>query len=183
MNTEYGVLGNGISIAKIIRGFDDAVKIIFVAEDTRYCFESYSVKASGFLLKSTSSVELCTAVEKCIDEISGVNDSFVCLPIKSGFIRVKYYDIEYIDVYQRRVEYHFIDGRTEYYIGYIKTVVECLAKFNCFYHILRSCIINMNCILRYENRNIYMISGNVISIGEKKSKEVKTHIQEWLGGK
>ncbi len=179
MNTEFGI-GNGISAAKKIREFDDEVKIIFIASDTKYCLESYSVNAYGFMLKPINSEELNMLIKKCAAEILCNSEKFVCLPIKSGFIRTDYSSIEYIETYSRNIEYHFIDGTTAKYIGYIKNIEECINKFPCFYRVLRSCIINMNHISKYENRNIHMSSGYIVSIGEKKSREVKEHLQKWI---
>lgn len=182
MNTEF-TYGNGIAAAKEIRRFDNAVKIIFIASDTSYCLESYSVNAFGFMLKSINGDDFCALIQRCIAQISADNERFVCLPIKSGFIKTDYNDIEYIDVYNKNIEYHFSDGETASCTGYIKNVEEAVKKFPCFYRVLRSCIINMNHVSKFEHGNIHMNSGDVISVGKNKSKEVKDHIYKWLTDK
>ena len=182
MNTEFGI-GSGISAASKIREFDNEVKIVFIASDTKYCLESYSVNAFGFMLKPVNSDDFCALIQRCIAQISADNDRFVCLPIKSGFIKIDYSSIEYIDVYNKNIEYHFSNGETASCTGYIKNVEETVNKFPCFYRVLRSCIINMNHVSKFEHGNIHMNSGDVISVGKNKSKEVKDHIYKWLTDK
>ena len=179
MNTEFSY-SDGITVAKEIRTFDNAVKIIFIASDTKYCLESYSVNAFGFMLKHINTDDFCALVQRCIVQISNDKERFICLPIKSGFIKTDCSSIEYIDVYNKNIEYHFTNGETASCTGYIKNIEENVKKFPCFYRILRSCIINMDHVSKFEHGNIHMHSGDIISVGKNKSKEVKEHIYKWL---
>lgn len=177
METHFNSI-DGITVADKIRKLDNDVKLIYVSSNNRYCVESYMVGTFCFFLKPLKEEYFIDTMKKCIASLRENKKTNVCLPIKNGFIRTNYTKIEYIDVYNKNIEYHFSDGNVMSYMGYIKEIEQKLSDFPCFYKINRSMIINIDYVVKVEHYEITLESGLHIIIGKNKFKAVKDAISK-----
>lgn len=160
---------DGITIANEIRKFDNMVQFIYISSSSRYCVESYILRAYSFMLKPINTAYFIDTLKKCIIFLQNNQERFVCLPIKNGLMRTSYAQIEYIDVYNKIIEYHFSDGNVISYMGYIKELEEKLSVFPCFFKITRSIIINMDYVVKIQHCEIILESGICIIVGKNKN--------------
>ena len=68
---------SGIHVAKELRNNDKSVKIVFLTSSPEYAIDSYSVKASNYLLKPLDEGKLYRCLEELFEEIAKDTQHFM----------------------------------------------------------------------------------------------------------
>ena len=90
---------NGIETAREIRQHDKTVKIVFLTSSPDYAIDSYTVKASNYLLKPLKIDKLYACLDELCEEILQKSHS-VMIKSANAVHRVEIASIEYIEAKQ-----------------------------------------------------------------------------------
>ncbi|MBQ8474371.1 MAG: response regulator transcription factor [Clostridia bacterium] len=161
---------NGLETAKEIREKDKNVKLVFLTSSPEFALESYSVKASNYILKPLDHFKFTACLTELIEEIK---DKQKCIHLKSGdtFYRVELSVIEYAEAQNKNVLFYLSDGRCIKTAEPLYTYEKYLNAEERFFKCHRSYIVNMDFINTYTQKEIKMHSGDVIPISRNSAKD------------
>ncbi len=100
---------SGMDTAREIRAFDKTVKIIFLTSSPEFALESYSVKASGYILKPVRYEQLSEVLNDCTFAIKAEPKNLL-LKSAYGYHKIYLRDIEYIEAQNKQVIF-FLNSR------------------------------------------------------------------------
>ena len=161
---------NGIDTAKELRQQDKSTKIVFLTSSPEYAVDSYTVKASNYLLKPVSS----EALYRCLDELYGEfrqNTRSINVRSSSSVHRVELNSIEYIEAQNKHIVFALSDGTTIESIQPLYSFEDKLLLSDGFYKCHRSYIVNLYQVNTYTAKEIRMRSGNCIPISRTYHKD------------
>lgn len=171
---------DGIHVAEMIRKENKFIKIIFISNSADYVFDSFKVQPLNYILKDrVSDGELILAIRDAFDhfEDTNVEESFVCLN-KDRVVVLRLTDIIAFEMINRQIIVHTVHGDytsrcslQDLYDKYYKRGFE---KAN------RSCIVNMNHILRIEGADIFMSRKFKIPITYRNKNQFKDIFRQYL---
>lgn len=175
-------LVNGIEVAREIRGHDKNVKIVFLTTSPEFALESYSVKASNYLLKPIDVLKLTECLSELIEEIKA---SEKCLYLKGGdaLHKVELAKIEYAESQNKYVVFQLSDGRRIKTAEPLYEYERLLASEPRFFKCHRSYIVNIELIDTYNPKEIIMRSGARIPISRNCAKDFENTYFSVIFGK
>lgn len=100
---------DGITAAKIIRGLDENVIIIFITNIVQYAVKGYSVQALDFIIKPIDYDAFVQKLEMALRKVHKNQAETVCIKLLSGLSIFKLDDIVCIEIVSRRLFIHTID--------------------------------------------------------------------------
>ncbi len=166
---------NGIELAKEIRSFDRAAHIIFLTSSPEFAVESYSVKASNYLLKPVSTELLAASLDELLEEASLRQEKYVVLRSSIGIRKIRLSQIVYAEAQERRILYHLENGEVLECTGRFSSVCEDLLKNREFFLPHRSFLVNMSYISTIGNTDIQMQTGQIIPLAQRRLVEIKEY--------
>jgi len=170
---------NGLTTAHEIRGFDPAVKIIFLTSSPEYAVESYSVNAHYYLLKPCTTEKLFPVLDKIIIE-KNRTEEMLNIHLPSGLLRLPIGKIEFLEVCGKKLMFHFNDGNIKEIRGSISEFEDKLVCKENFLKVHRSFIINMEYIQSLNVRELTTLSGQIVPISRLLHNEVKEAYMQFL---
>lgn len=153
---------NGIELGIKLRRYKDDGIIIYLTSSREFAIESYSVKASGYLLKPVAQQELATALEEAYASIITKSQNGILVKTKSGLVRISRDNILYVELCRRSAVYHLTNGKTEESISLRIPFAEAmqeLLKDRRFALCSQGVLVNISHISRIEDANV-VFSGN-----------------------
>ena len=98
---------NGMEAAKKIREKDEKVLIVFVTNLAQYAVEGYEVNAFDFILKPVEYDGFRMRFGRVLKELEHRSpDSFININSKSGFRRISFSDLLYVEVINHDLIFH-----------------------------------------------------------------------------
>ncbi|MFA7636362.1 MAG: LytTR family DNA-binding domain-containing protein [Monoglobales bacterium] len=170
---------SGIQVAYEIRRFDSTVKIIFLSSSPEFAVESYEVDAHYYLLKPASKEKLFKILDKIFLEITQKDDS-LSIMLPSGLVRVPLRRLEYLEVYGKKLLFHFEDGSIKEIRGSISEFEPKLVCRPEFVKVLRSYIVNMEHIESLEAKQIKTYAGHTVPVSRLLYNQVKDAYMQFL---
>ncbi len=164
---------NGIDAAREIRQHDRNVKIVFLTGSVEFALDSYSVKASNYLLKPVSAQKLYA----CLDELAEEKAANAVTVVVRGICathKLPLNSIEYVEAQNKHLVFSLLDGSTVETTDSMQTFSERLTVNDGFFRCHRSYIVNMNHIQTHTASEIRMRSGSCIPIARNSHKEFQT---------
>ena len=160
---------SGIDTARELREKDKSVKIVFLTSSAEYAVESYSVKASNYLLKPVSREKLFACMTELLAEIQSNAKSLVVKGVDATH-RVQLADIEHLEAQLKHVIFFLRDGRQLESLNHFYTCENALLLEDGFFKCHRSYIVNIHHIKNYSHTEIIMRSGQRIPIARSCQK-------------
>lgn len=173
---------NGMETARELRQFDKTVKIVFLTSSPDFAVDSYSVKASNYLMKPLDTEKLHSCLNELTEEIRETARS-ITVRSASAIHRVEIARIEHIEAQNKHVLFSLSDGRTILSIEPLYTYESKLLLADGFFKCNRSYIVNLHRIETYTLKEITMRSGCRIPISRSCHKEFEAAYFELLFGK
>ena len=163
---------NGISLLKLIPNLDS--EIIFVTAHEEYAIEAFNFSTSGYILKPVDDEELFTAVNKAMERVSikrlakqanagaapaaaPLRNDKIAVPGNQGIDYINIDDILYLESANKCTK--IVTAKREYISSQNLGKFLNLPDTQPFFHVHRSYIINLNCILRYESSGVVIMSN------------------------
>ncbi|MBS6824669.1 MAG: response regulator transcription factor [Firmicutes bacterium] len=148
---------NGIELAKEIRSSDKAADIIFLTSSPEFAVESYTVKASNYLVKPVSRDRLVEALDDIMRTRTEDRDSCLVLKSSVGVHKVHISEIIYIEASNRKVIYYLRNTSQITCVEKFASVCDQLLQHPEFLLAHRSFLVNMNYIRRIsEIKRLYL---------------------------
>lgn len=154
---------SGIEAARELRERDKNVKIVFLTSSTEYAIDSYSVKASNYLLKPLHPDAFFACLDELISEIQSVAKRIIIKGIDASH-RITLSEIEYAEAQRKHVVFHLKGNRTIESPEPFYAFENLLHLDDGFFKCHRSYIVNIHRIENYNQAEIAMESGAQIPI-------------------
>lgn len=164
---------NGIELAKEIRSSDKAADIIFLTSSPEFAVESYTVKASNYLVKPVARDRLVEALDDIMRTRNEDRDS--CLVLKSSVDvhKVHISEIIYIEALNRKVIYYLRNNSQITCVEKFASVCDQLLLHPEFLLAHRSLLVNMNYIRRIDAADLYLANGKCLPLAQRRISEIK----------
>lgn len=164
----------GIDVAREIRLFDKRASLLFLTSSPEFALESYSVKATNYILKPITKEKLFEAFDDIFEQtkISREQEAIVVKGSK-GLQKILISNLAYAEVMGRNTLYHLSSGNIVECTEAFAYACETLMKFGCFTKPHRSYIVNMQYIETIENQRITLQNLSSVPIAQGKGKEIK----------
>ena len=163
----------GIETAQEIRKFDKNVKIVFLTSSPEFAVDSYSVKASNYLLKPVSTHKLFICIDELYEEIKD-EDKHILIRQSGTYHNVPINNIEFLEAQNKAVKFSLADGGQIISSEKLYICEEKLLTESNFFKCHRSYIVNLHHISSYSSKEIVMRSGTRIPISRNVQKEFET---------
>lgn len=170
---------DGISVAKEIRRYDGAAKIIFLTTSSEFAVESYMVGAYFYQIKPVGRDNFFRLMDSVIFECDKARQSSLVLRCKSGITRINLDKLEYCEVTGRTLIFHLENGKILESAGSLDELCEKLGQYECFLRPHRSFLVNMEYIQKISYKEITMDSLAKIPIPHGKCSEIKRRYLEY----
>lgn len=170
---------NGIEAAREIRGFDDEIKIIFLTSSKEFAVESYAVDAHYYMLKPGTAQKLFPILDRIFLESRRAEDA---LQIKtaSGFMRIPFGRIEFLEVFSKKLRFHLADGTVKEINGTLSDFEAGLLCREEFIKVHRSYIVNMESILSLNAKELTTCAGQAVPISRLLYGQVREAYMQYL---
>lgn len=164
---------NGIEAAKEIRDNDKNVKIVFLTSSPEFAVDSYTVKASNYLLKPLNSENLFSCLNEIISEIHTVSKYITVKGLHASH-RIPLSDIEYVEAQGKHIIFSLTQNRVIESLVPLYAYDDLLLIDDGFFKCHRSYIVNINRIESYSHSEIVMNSGCIIPISRSSQKDFES---------
>lgn len=170
---------NGMEAAREIRRFDGEVKIIFLTSSREFAVESYGVDAFYYMLKPGTEQKLFPLLDKIFLDAQRGEEA---LPIKtsSGFTRIPYSKIEYVEVFNKKVRFQLADGTTKEVNGSLGDFEGQLLFREEFIKVHRSYIVNMVSVTSLNQKELTTCAGRAVPISRLLAAPVREAYMQFL---
>lgn len=160
---------SGIDAAKEIRDKDKTVKIVFLTSSAEFAVDSYTVKASNYLLKPIEPSRLFVCLDELIEEIGHHSK---CLTVKGldAIHRIPLTDIAYVEAQSKHIRFYLTSNKVIESVEPLYAYENVLTSEDGFFKCHRSYIVNMHHINRYSHTEAVMHSGYRIPISRSHQK-------------
>lgn len=161
---------NGIDAAKELREKDKTVKIVFLTSSAEFAVDSYTVKASNYLLKPIEPVKLFACLDELMAEIQSVSR---CITVKGidAAHRIALWDIEYVEAQGKHIIFSMTGNRMVESLEPLYAYENILVLDDGFFKCHRSYIVNIHHIDSYSHSEIVMRSGCRVPISRNCQKD------------
>ena len=163
---------DGLMAAHEIRGFDTEIKIIFLSSSPEFAVESYAVNAHYYLLKPVRADKIFPILDRIFLDKARIDEALSIVQ-PSGLIRLPLGRVEFLEVYRKKLMFHFDDGSIKEIRGTISEFEEKLLCRDNFLKVHRSYIVNMEYINNLNQRNITTYGGKTVPVSRLLYNQVK----------
>lgn len=160
---------NGIAAAELLKAHCD--HLIYVTAHREHALDAFAVHASGYLLKPVSAEAVIKLLTEVIQKRSRHTDQrseeilFVKGGHKNTFTKVLLKEVYAIEAMANYVTIKSTDGELVTYMG-LKSVAEQLRRYENFYRINKSVLINMDQVKTVDGYLVRMRNDRVYTVGE-----------------
>lgn len=171
---------NGISAAKEIRQYDNAIKIIFLTSSSEFAVQSYTVDAYFYQLKPIGKESFFRLMDSVIDDCKKSQYRSLILRCKGGISRINLDKLEYCEVIGHTLLFHMENHTVMECSGSMDDLCSELIQYENFLRPHRSFLINMEYIRNISYKAITMDSLTKIPIPHGKCSEIKNIYLEYV---
>lgn len=160
---------NGIDTARELREKDKNVKIVFLTSSAEFAVESYTVRASNYLLKPIEPDNLFSCLRELIAEIQSVSKRILVKGIDSTH-RISLSDLEYVEAQGKYIIFSVSGNIKTKSLEPLYAYENKLVLDDGFIKCHRSYIVNIHHIDSFTHSEIIMRSGYRIPISRSCQK-------------
>ena len=164
---------DGIKLGKDIRKYDKSAQIIYFTSSPEFALESYSVRASNYILKPVTREKLFSTLTDVLEQMESKKVASLTVKDNQGLQTILLSNLVYVEAMGRKVLYHLVSGRCLECSLRFSEVCNTLSEYNFFVKPHRSYVINMHYINTIENTEITLQPSGSIPIAQGKGKEIK----------
>ena len=161
---------NGIDAAKELREKDKTVKIVFLTSSAEFAVDSYSVKASNYLLKPLDPEKFFACMDELFSELRSASRYITVKGVDAAH-RIPLSDIEYVESQGKRIIFSMVGGRSFESLEPLYHFENTLSLRDGFFKCHRSYIVNIHHIDSYSHSEIFMRSGFRVPISRSCQKD------------
>lgn len=171
---------NGMQTAKEIRLFNRIVQIAFLSSSPEFEMESYSVGAYDYLLKPINSKNLFPLLDKISAEVDRRGNDSLVVKSHSGIVRIPFHNIEHVEVMNKTVFFHMVDGSVrDTSASLLDFETQLLARGD-FLKVHRSFLVNMRCVQTLSTKGIVTQTGHAVPVSKMLYPQIKEAYMKYL---
>ena len=160
---------NGIDAAKELREKDKNVKIVFLTSSAEFALDSYTVKASNYLLKPLEPTQFFTCLDELIFDIKSVSKCIIVKGLDAVY-KIPLSNIEHVESQSKHIIFYTSDNKTIESTDPLYTYENILLFEDGFFKCHRSYIINIHHVDSFSPSEVIMQSGCRIPISRSHQK-------------
>ena len=160
---------DGIDAAKELREKDKNVKIVFLTSSAEFALDSYTVKASNYLLKPLEPTQFFTCLDELIFDIKSVSKCIIVKGLDAVY-RIPLSNIEHVESQSKHIIFYTSDNKTIESTDPLYTYENILLFEDGFFKCHRSYIINIHHVDSFSPSEVIMQSGCRIPISRSHQK-------------
>jgi DNA-binding LytR/AlgR family response regulator len=183
---------NGIELARKLKEIYGRTNIVFVTGHSKYALDSYTVKASDYIMKPVTKEAVKQALENLRssvrikpDEIEKTNEAAdtAGIPVKTKQITrsILFRDISHVEVIRHTVHFRLIRGDEVQIAGVFSEIIPKLLADKRFAQCHRSFVVNMDAIYAIQGNTAVMNNGKNIPISKNYSEFKKLYNNRLFG--
>lgn len=171
---------SGMETARALREKNKSMVLIFVTAFAEYVFQAFDVGAFHYLVKPFTDEKFaevfCAAVEQCRKTAALPAREERYIWVKRKGIRMKVFldDIQYAEVYNRKIILHKADGNVEYY-GRMSDLEKEAGED--FFRTHRAYLVNFKHVVRYDAATVSLECGTALMAKPKFPAFVKRYMK------
>lgn len=165
----------GVELAREIRSFDKAAAIIFLTTSPEFAVESYTVKATNYLMKPVQEETFFAAMDDLLHDKVEEQDHYVVLNSKIGVHKVRLSEIVFVEAQSRKVIYYTNSGEQITCADLFTSVCDELLQHREFILAHRSYLVNMNYIRTIGATDMQLSNGKSIPLAQRRVTDLKKH--------
>lgn len=165
----------GVGLAREIRSFDKAASIIFLTTSPEFAVESYTVKATNYLMKPVQEETFFAAMDDLLHDKVEEQDHYVVLNSKIGVHKVRLSEIVFVEAQNRKVIYYTNSGEQITCADLFTSVCDELLQHREFILAHRSYLVNMNYIRTIGATDMQLSNGKSIPLAQRRVTDLKKH--------
>lgn len=169
----------GIEAAREIRSFDGEVKIIFLTSSREFAVESYAVDAHYYMLKPGTEQKLFPILDRIFQDKKRTQEVFN-IRSSSGIMRIPFNQIEFLEVFNKKVRFHLADGNIKEFNGNLSDFEGDLLCREEFIKVHRSYIVNMALTLSLDTKSLTTNTKQAIPISRLLYRQVRESYMQYL---
>lgn len=168
---------SGVELGQRLRKISEYCVIIFLSAFPQYAIEGYNFKAYQYILKEEWERKLETTLIQVQKEIYSLTTPAYRIMVNNKMEKIPVKDIYYAYKDGKNVIFCTRIGKT----SVRETLSEVYNKLpeGQFIYADRSCIVNLEYVMKLRNRDIYMPNGDVVTVSYPQLREVKKEIQNY----
>lgn len=166
---------NGIELAREIRDFDRASSVIFLTSSPEFALESYSVKASDYIVKPVVKERLFSALDDILERTEQEKENFIVVKSSLGLRKILLSKLVCVEAYDRKVIYHLHNGEQLECHGRFSSVCDDLMKNPEFMLPHRSFLVNMKFISTIGAADMNLQNRQTIPLAQRRVADIKKH--------
>jgi len=160
---------NGMDTAKELRSANNDIRIVFLTSSPEFALESYSVKATGYILKPVSYEKIQEALDECLKAKKSEPKSIV-IRSSFGFHKVFIHNIEYIEAQNKKVVFYLSDGTRLETSETLSSFENKLTTEDGFFKCHRSYIVYLKNMQSFNSNDIITKTGRKVPIARGYAK-------------
>lgn len=173
----YMGLISGMDVAKLLYQQDPKCKIVFLTTSEEFMLQSYSVRATYYLVKPFALDRLRQALDFCFPQLDPADK--LTVRIKTGMVLLERQDILYIESIARHGCICLGDRVIESVDGFVQVTAP-LKGDTRFLHCGRGVLIHMNYVTAQAGSDFVMADGRRFAIPRRIRKEVVRVFQDFF---
>lgn len=171
---------NGIELGKKIRALDRVGYIFYLTTSPDYAVDSYLVRASQYLLKPVSKLQLFAALDEAAEIWQREHQSFVTLKTRDGLRRLAIRTVVYGELVGHNVRYYLADGTTLESMSVrtaFRGAVAQFLEYDRFVLCSASFLVNLSYVESIDAAGLRLRGGQVLPLSRSLRSEVT---KRWL---
>lgn len=170
---------NGMEVARRLRQKDTNVVLIFVTNVARFAVDGYTVDATDFIVKPTTSENLYTKLDRAIKNIAAGRGDRIIIRCRSGACVENASRIKYIEVIDHKLLFHTMD-KVIAATGSLSKL-EAQLKSRGFSKCNSCYLVNLAYVTEINNKIAY-VGGEELVISRGRLKPFMKDLADKLGG-
>lgn len=165
-------LQDGMSVAKELRLAGSSAKIVFLTTSIEFALDSYSVKASDYLVKPVTYEHMKVVLGELTEAVLSEPDS-ISVKIAGGYRKLFRKDIEYLEASNKKVIFSMVSGERiqsmEPLYHWEKNLLS-----DGFFKSHRSYLVNLMNVDYFDSVTLHTRSGKVLPIARGFGKDFES---------
>ena len=170
----------GVQAARELRELDRNVEIIFISSSPESAVESYSVGAYYYLLKPVDADSLFPLLDSVGSRLFEREGQGFVLKSRKGVARVSFTQLEFVEVINKTVSFHLLDGAVYEVTAALADFEEKLLGRPEFLKTHRSYLVNLNYIQSVGINCVVTKNGHDIPVSRHRRNEVQDAYMHFL---
>lgn len=169
---------DGMKTARLVRESSKDTAIIFISALEDYVFQAFDVGALHYLVKPIDDRKLAEVLARAVGQLADrqrqTQKPGLLITRGGEHITVRFEDIVYAEVFNRKVILHTMDSDIEYY-GKMKELEKRAGPG--FYRPHRAYLVNFQFIRKYDAATIYLERGQALMAKQNYQDFVKSYLR------